>query len=196
MRIAFRFVCLFAALSLGAASASCSVYKTHSYLKFRKVGRAEIHRPAHSIPVLLLCEVRAAGARLEGVPGRGASESLRDHVERALLATGVFDPNEGSASSAKLRVTASHNFDLQAAAALKGGPDFDESYDLTFEYTPAEGRSTAEAGSMKRTYQSSLHATIDASPAASSEDNWWRGLVEDATLAFVKDVQDAETYTR
>ena len=173
--------------------------KTRSYVDptFRKATYESIQRPAQPIPVKVNVQFLRNGERLPAV-----DNEVRGHVERTLIASGVFTPS-ATATVPVVSVSANNIADLAAArkAGFKTGLTFGGSGSTVQDNYEFACTYQGPAGEKKMTYQHMLHTTIgnaDA-PAGMTPTTPVAGfgeIVQDVVVNFVKDLQDAGAVPR
>lgn len=183
-------------LGLAAAtSLSACTIATRSYVEptYHKATADAIHPLAAPIAVRVTAHFQTNGA---GTPG--ADNALQQHLQAALLASGVFVPTEDSTAAASIEVTANDTSDLQDAHHRgfhtgltfgSKGSTIDDGYDFTFVYRDANGTD------YQASYKHLIHTTIGnnvvapAGAAATSPADAFHKVVEDVTMNFVWDLQ-------
>lgn len=174
---------------------SCAL-KPRSFVdpEYHKASYESIQPLATPIPSRVEAEFQRNGKSLPAV-----NAELQNHVERTLLASGVFIPSTDPATETRIHVTANNIADLAAARSqgfktgltLGGsGSMVDDNYEFVFLYTGSAGKKHSYAG------KHAIHTAIGSTeqPAGlqptTVADAFGR-VVEDSVLNFVLDLQQS-----
>jgi hypothetical protein len=191
MNVVLRAVILFLCVGFFTSCAKPQAYVDPQY---HKAGYEAIQRLAQPISAKIEAQFQR-----NGKPIPEANSELQGHVERTLRASGVFTPIKDQTAQATISVTANNIADLAAASAkgFKTGLTFygsgsmvDDNYEFTFSYRDAAGKERMY------TCQHAIHTALGnieqpvGQTPTTLTDAFGR-VVEDSTLNFIKDLQDA-----